>query len=178
MAKVAYSKLKLKTVEDVVELQLFEDVTIEVKQYLPIQEKLALIGRVVMLAHEEDKNFANPVKASIFRQLEMVFNYTNISFTDKQLEDLPKLYDQLKSSGVLSAIKKAIPQEERVTIEVGVCDTIDALYKYQNSALGILENIKNSYSEQTFDVEQLQQAVKELSENSFLKEIAPLIGLE
>ena len=41
MAKVAYSKLKLKTKDDVKLIQLNDEITIEVKQYLPIQDKLA-----------------------------------------------------------------------------------------------------------------------------------------
>ena len=146
MAKVPYSKLKCKTNEEIKTIS-FNDETIEVKQYLPVQDKLSLIGRVIELAHDQDHNYSNPVKADVFRDLEMVFNYTNISFTDKQKEDIPKLYDQLVSSGLMDAIMKAIPEEERSDISIGVYDSITSVYKYQNSILGILENIKADYSD-------------------------------
>ena len=64
MAKVAFSKLKCKINETEVPVQIGEEIVM-VKQYLPIQDKLALIGRVIERAHEEDYNFSNPVKADV-----------------------------------------------------------------------------------------------------------------
>ena len=160
MAKVAFSKLKCKLNEDSIPLQIGEE-TIAVKQYLPIQEKLALISRVVELAHEQDYNYSNPVKASVYRDLEVVFVYTNITFTDKQKEDLPKLYDMLKSSGALDDIIKAIPKVEYDEICAGVWQSIESIYKYQNSVLGILDTIGTDYSNLNLDVEGLTNQLKD-----------------
>ena len=55
MAKTAYSKLKLKVNEEIVPVQIGE-VTIGVKKYLPVQEKLTLIGRVIELSHDLENN--------------------------------------------------------------------------------------------------------------------------
>ena len=55
MAKVAYTKLKCTVNENKVPVQIGEN-TIAVKQYLPINEKLELIGRVINQSHEEDHN--------------------------------------------------------------------------------------------------------------------------
>ena len=177
MAKVAFSKLKCKINDTEIPVQIGEE-TIMVKQYLPIQEKLGLISRVVELAHEQDYNFSNPVKADVFKDLEILFAYTNISFTDKQKEDLPKLYDMLISSGTLFEIIKNIPASEIDTITTGVFNSIQAVYQYQNSAMGILDGIKKGYNQTEFDVEQLQAAVQSLADTPFIKEILPLIGLE
>lgn len=177
MAKVAFSKLKCK-VEEIVKTIEFNGESIEVKQYLPIQEKLSLIGRVAELAHDEDYNFSNPVKANVFMELEMIFAYTNITFTDKQKEDLPKLYDNLRSSDFLAMIIDAIPEVEYKEIQNGVKDTIEAVYKYQNSVLGILDNIRNNYSNTEFDVKSLQKAVEELQDSPIMQEVIPLLGLE
>ena len=156
MAKVPFTKLKCKINEDSIPLQIGEEI-IAVKQYLPIQEKLELIGNVVMAAHEQDANYSNPVKANVYRDLEVVFAYTNINFTDKQKEDLPKLYDMLKSSGVLNNIIKVIPEAEYDEICAGVWHSINSIYKYQNSVLGILDTIGTDYSNLDFDITELQQ---------------------
>lgn len=177
MAKVAFNKLKLKVNEDSIPLQIGDE-TIAVKQYLPIQEKLELIGNVVMQAHEQDTNYSNPVKAGAYRDLEVVFAYTNIGFTDKQKEDLPKLYDMLASTGVLQQIIKAIPEQEYSEVCCGVWNSIDSIYKYQNSVLGILDNIKNGYSETEFDIASMQEALRNLSDSPIIKEVVPLLGLE
>ncbi len=177
MAKVPFTKLKCKINENEVPVQIGEE-TIAVKQYLPIQEKLGLISRVVEFAHEQDNNFSNPVKAGVYRDLEVIFAYTNISFTEAQKKDLPKLYDMLYSSGIIKAVIDNIPEDEYLEIVWGIKDSIEAIYKYQNSALGILDGIKHNYNETNFDVEKLQEAIKDISNTPLVKEIMPLLGLE
>ena len=156
MAKVPFTKLKCKINEDSVPVQIGEE-TIGVKQYLPIQEKLGLIGRVVELAHEEDFNYSNPVKADVFLNLEIIFAYTNIAFTDKQKEDLPKLYDMLSGSKILDTVLINIPEDELIILRQGVQDSIESIYKYQNSILGILDTIGADYSNLDFNITDLQQ---------------------
>ena len=158
MAKVSFTKLKCKVETSIAHVE-WEDETIEVKQYLPIQEKLALIGRVITQAHEQDENYSNPVKVDVFRELEMIFAYTNISFTDKQKEDLPKLYDMIYCSGLLKAIKDAIPIEEISDIMFGIENSIEAVYKYQNSVLGILDTIKTDYKNMDLDINKLKEGI-------------------
>ena len=177
MAKVAFSKLKCKINDTEVPVQIGEE-TIMVKQYLPIQEKLRLIGRVVELAHEEDYNFSNPVKTNVFKELEIVFAYTNITFTDKQKEDLPKLYDALKSTSLIDNILQKLPEEELMIINKGVIDSIEAFYQYQNSAVGLLENIRNQYSNTEINVDNLQKTLTDLSNSPIIKDVLPLVGLE
>lgn len=175
MAKVPFTKLKCKINEDSVPVQIGEE-TIAVKQYLPIQEKLELIGNVVMQAHEQDANYSNPVKAGVYRDLELIFAYTNINFTDKQKEDLPKLYDMLKSSGVLSTIIEAIPADEYTEIMFGIEDSIEAIYKYQNSALGILDTIKADYSNLEYDANAIKESLGNPENLSLLKDVLTKLG--
>ena len=177
MAKVPFTKLKCKINMDEIPVQIGEE-TIAVKQYLPIQDKLALISRVIEYAHMEDENYSNPVKAAAIRDIEIVFAYTNINFTEKQKEDLAKLYDQLYSSGVLTQIIKNIPEEEYSTIVIGVEESIEAIYKYLNSVVGVLDLISKKHKEDQFDVEGLKEGLRSLQESSLLKDIAPLLGLE
>lgn len=176
MAKVPFTKLKCKINEDSIPVQIGEEV-IAIKQYLPIQEKLGLIGRVTELAHEQDFNFSNPVKAGVYRDLEVVFAYSNISFTDKQKEDLPKLYDMLYSSGVLKMVIDAIPEDEYMEIVWGVKDSIEAVYQYQNSALGILDTIKTDYSNMDVNIGELKNKIQDPEFATLLKTIGPMIGL-
>ena len=176
MARIPFTKLKCKINTNEIPVQIGEEI-IAVKQYLPIQDKLELIGKVVMAAHEQDENYSNPVKAGVYRDLEVIFAYTNISFTDKQKEDLPKLYDMLYSSGIIDEVLKNIPENEYTEIVLGVKDSIEAIYKYQNSVLGILDNIKSNYNQTEFDVEALQKALADLGNSPVVKEILPLLDL-
>ena len=172
MAKVPFTKLKCKIDDSIKEVKINEEITIEVKQYLPIQEKLGLIGRVVELAHEQDANYSNPVKAEVFTKLEVIFAYSNIAFTDKQKEDTPKLYDMLASSGIIDSIINNIPTDEYMAIVSGVADTIESVYKYQNSAYGIFDNLVKRSNEVNFQMEDFLNELKNSgTELSFLKDI-------
>lgn len=176
MAKVAFSKLKCKP-ENEEKIIIFNEEEIVIKQYLPIQEKLHLIGDVAQWAHEEDYGYSNPVKADVMLKLLIVFAYTNITFTEKQKVDLPKLYDLLVSSGLLSSILQAIPEAELNELTNGVARSIAAIYEYQNSIAGILENLRTSYNDADISVEQLKNDVEALQNNSFLSQVLPLMDL-
>jgi hypothetical protein len=90
----------------------------------------------------------------MFTKLELVFAYTNLSFTDKQKSDLFKLYDQIVSSGLLDEIINVIGSEY-VTIKAQVQETIESIYSYKNSVLGILETVSEEYQEANFDITEL-----------------------
>jgi hypothetical protein len=174
MAKVAYSKLKLKVNDEIIPIQLGEDVTVGVKKYLPVQDKLTLISRVIELSHDLENNYSNPVKVEIYTTIEIIKAYTELSFTEKQEEDIPKLYDQLISSGAWDIIREAIPPQELGQVQWGIGSCIESIYKYRNSVLGVLDAIQSDYNETKLDVngilEQLQsgegmELVKEVMSN-------------
>lgn len=175
MAKVAYTKLKCTVNENKVPIQIGEN-TIAVKQYLPINEKLELIGRVINQSHEEDHNYSNPVKVDVYTIMEIIFAYTDISFTDKQKEDIAKLYDQIVSSGVITTIIKAIPEEELMIIQNGVKDTIESVYKYQNSILGLLDTMKTDYSDLNFDAQAIADKINGAENLELIKEVMSKLG--
>ena len=170
MAKIAFSKLKCKTNEEIVSCT-FGTETIEIRQYLPIQEKLELISKVIIVAHEQDYNFSNPIKIKLFKELEMLQSYTNITFTDKQKENIPKLYDQVYASGLLQTVFDAIPESEKNILDEGLSDSIKSIYEYQNSVLGLLDNIKENYDTTSFDL----NSIKDLIASDELKTLKDIV---
>lgn len=174
MAKVSFTKLGLKINQDIKTIE-FNGQAIEVKQYLPVNEKLELISNVINLAHDEN-NFANPVKISIFTTLEMMYAYTNINFTDKQKEDPTKLYDMLISSGLVTEVTNAIPEAESYELIRGVSDSIDAIYTYRNSVLGIMESISADYSNLNLDASEIQKKLSDPNNMAFLKDVLTKLG--
>ena len=165
MAKVPYSKLKLK-VDESTSTCVIGELNITVRNYLPIQEKLGLIGRVIQLSH-----YSNPLKVEIYRTIEMVKAYTDITFTEKQEEDIPKLYDQLISTGAWATIEEAIPKSERDTIYYGTIQAIESIYKYRNSVLGILDTVAADYDNMNFDINQLSSQIANPETMGLMKDI-------
>lgn len=174
MAKVSFTKLGLKKNEEVGILHINEQ-DVEVKQYLPINEKLELISSVINSAADEN-NFSNPVKENVFLTLEILYHYTNINFTDKQKEDPVKLYDLVVSSGLVNKVTDLIPEEELDEIINGVAQSVKAIYTYRNSALGILESISQDYSALNLDATEIQQKLADPDNMALLKQVLTKLG--
>ena len=174
MAKVSFTKLGLKKNEEVGILHINEQ-DIEVKQYLPINEKLELISSVINSAADEN-NFSNPVKENVFLTLEILYHYTNINFTDKQKEDPVKLYDLVVSSGLVNKVTDLIPEEELDEVINGVAQSVKAIYTYRNSALGILESISQDYSNLNLDATEIQQKLADPDNMALLKQVLTKLG--
>lgn len=176
MAKIAFNKLGLKINQEIKTIE-FNGQNIEIKQYLPVQEKLQLLSQVIMKSYEEDKNYLNPLKIKIITELEIVYAYTNINFTDKQKEDIAKTYDLLKSSELMDVILQSIPEKDKDDIFKASVDTAEAIYKYQTSILGIMDNLKDNYKDlpENMNIEEMQKEVEALSNSPMLK---GLLGLQ
>lgn len=174
MAKVSLIKLGLKVNQDVKNIEFNEQI-IEVKQYLPINEKLELISSVINSAADEN-NFSNPIKENVFLTLEILYHYTNINFTDKQKEDPIKLYDLVVSSGLVNKVTNLIPEEELDEVINGVAQSVKAIYTYRNSALGILESISQDYSNLDLDATEIQEKLADPDNMALLKQVLTKLG--
>lgn len=175
MAKVSFNKLGLKKLEEVVPIEYNEQV-IEIKQYLPVQQKLELLSKIISQAADSSK-FYNPGQLQVFFNLELIQAYTNISFTEKQKEDFCKTFDLLEENNMISVIVHYIPEYEIKTLQDWLKESIKAIYEYNNSARAILESLQTNYNNLNFDLDAIQDKVRDPETLSLLKEIAPLLNL-
>ncbi len=179
MAKVPFSKLDAKILESTKTLfycnSKNEQISYEVKLYLPIEEKMEMISKIINQSID-DNGFYNPMRVEIFKVLEMVQAYTNLSFTTKQKDNPFKLYDQLISSGLFFEIKETISPEELKEIEKTIVDTIDNIYKYKNSIMGIIDSISADYSAVDMDLNAIQEKLADPNALDLIKEILPLMN--
>ena len=107
--KVSYANMKLK-VNTSVKTFDFGGQKVEVLQYLPAQDKYDLL--MVTLQKSMENGAYNEFKLNLYFELNLVYMYTNISFTEKQREDEFKLYDTLKSNGFYEPFFQAMNEDE------------------------------------------------------------------
>ena len=169
MAKVAFNKLnKVKSIPDS-SITIGEN-TVEVKQYLGMVDKIDLMTRVIELAGDET-GFYNIVKLDVFYVIEMLKAYTNISFTEKQMEDIGKLYDSIVMNNIWDTVKEAIPEKERKYVWNNTLELAESINKYNSSMLGILKTIKSDYSETEFNMEKMANIIQDPEQLAFVKGI-------
>ncbi len=168
--KVGLTKLGLKKNINLIELP-WNDQIIQIKEYLPIEDKIGIIERIVNQSLD-DNNFANPARIMINTILEVIFAYTNINFTDKQKEDRLGLYDLLVSSGLWKAIENKLAEiGELAIIQIAVREVIDEVYKYKTSILGILQTVAEDYGDLDLDATKIQEKLNDKENIKFLKDV-------
>ena len=178
MAKVSFAKLGLKVNSEVKTFEWLsgdEVTTVEVKQYLPIEEKLAVISNIINNSID-DNDFYNPVRLEIFTTLEILYAYTNFNITPKMKEDPFKLYDVVVSTGLFDKILEVMPTEEFDRIDVSAHATVRNLYNYKNSAMGVLNAISSDYSNLNLDALQLRDSLVDPANLELLKTVATKLG--
>ena len=174
MSKVSFTKLQLKKKEDYKEFEYNEQI-IQVKQYLPINDKLIMISNIINAA-QDNMQYANPVKVEIFTSLEILYNYTNINFTDKQKEDPVKLYDLFESNGIFNQVIELIPKEEYGFLISAIEESIESVYSYVNSARGIMESIVNDYKDVSFEADDIEKKIENPDNLKLLRDVLTKLG--
>lgn len=169
MANVTFSKLGLKKKEEVKKI-IFNDQEIEVKQYLPIQDKLNVMFNAISKTEDENR-FFNPVKLECYCTLEIIYAYTNIKFTDKQLEDEGKLFDLMEENDLINLIFSAIPEDETDFIMDSCTEAAGAIYTYNNSASGIIESMARNSSNLNLEIDKLIEMVQNPEALKFTKNL-------
>lgn len=179
MAKIAFSKLDLKVDNNETFITHVnnkgEEVIYEVKNYLPIKEKMDLVSRIINQS-TDDNGFYNPMRVKLFTVLEIVYAYTNLTFTAKQKEDIFKLYDMIISSGLYDTIRSNISEKELKEIKKSVYETITNIYAYRNSVMGILENVSTDYSNLNLDATEIQSKLADPNNMALLKDVLGKLG--
>ena len=175
MPKVSFGKLGL-TKNTSTKIIKYKEQEIEVKQYLPVNEKLDLISKVINLSSDGNDNFANPIKVTIYTTLEIIKTYCNINFTEKQLEDVCKTYDLFAGNGLSSVIFAAIPAEELNELLTGIEDSINSVYNYRNSAMGILDMVQSDYDGMNLDAQNIHAAIADPENLALLKNVMTKLG--
>lgn len=175
MAKTPFSKFNLKVNASVVPVE-FAGITFGVKQYLPLSDKLKFFTEVINESFEDNKNYPNPMRTKLFFVLGVFKYYTDISFTEKQLEDVFKLYDLIFSTGLWEEVVQNIPKAEMREIRRDLNEILDGIYSYSNSVMGVLENVNQNYDMTKLNIQNLTKELPKGEDLALVRDIVTKLG--
>ncbi len=138
MAKVSYANLKLKPISTTSSFD-FGGQEIEVLNYLPIEDKYDLV--MITLQKAEQDGVYNPLLLDLYFHLHLVYMYTNLSFTDKQKENEPKIYDTLTSNGFFDKFFEVLDEVEYAELMSYIEELQNMTLHYRNTAGAVLQSI-------------------------------------
>ena len=165
--KVSYTNMKLKVNTEVNTFE-FAGQKIDVLKYLPAKDKYDLLMITLQEATEQGDAY-NDFLISMPFELNLVYMYTNISFTEKQREDEFKLYDTLKSNGFFNLFYQALNEDEYNELFASLNALRKDTIAYKLSMSSVLKNLVNNLPKnaeaaakivQNFNPEQYKQVVE------------------
>ena len=174
MAKVSLNSITPIKKVDSVKIKIGEQ-EIEVLQYLPINDKLALAERVLNMTLD-DTGFLNPVRLEVYTYLEIIRTYTNISITDKMMENAPKTYDLLEMNNIFVNIVNAIPEEEYNALIGMLEDSAEHTVKYLTSFVGMMKTVSQDYDATKMNVDEIMNTLDNPEKIGLVKDILDKIG--
>lgn len=136
--KVSYANLKLKPISTTSSFE-FGGQEIEVLNYLPIEDKYDLV--MITLQKAEQDGVYNPLLLDLYFHLHLVYMYTNLSFTDKQKENEPKIYDTLTSNGFFDKFFEVLDEVEYAELMSYIEELQNMTLHYRNTAGAVLQSI-------------------------------------
>lgn len=166
MAKIKVGelrKLQKELVEDI-KIVNFGELEIEVKQYLPIEDKIILAYTIYNNCTDEEDGIlvTNETTRDILTTYLITQYYTNLTLPQDYLEG----YDLLVSTGLYKAIKKSIIYEVNRVEEMVNNMKINGLIEYEqrNKLASIIKKTLNELVNKVPTEDEIRKFVEEASE--------------
>ena len=141
----SYSDLNLKTNTDSIIFK-FGDKEIEIFRYLPLEYKYDVI--MSSLHDSDEQGVYNYLKLDAYFNLNMFLSYVkNINFTQDEMSDKLRLYNEIYSSGLLEAFLAAIDEKEYNDCYNVLEKMVETIMKYRNTAGAVLQTIVTAMPE-------------------------------
>lgn len=174
--KTTFTKLGLKAKKVATSCQINDNISLEIRQYLPIDEKANLIQFIVNHALDQMTGCFSPVRVEVYFSIAVCKWYAGITFTDKQMAEVSKTYDLLEENGVIDKIISVIPENEINFMNELVNDTIDDIARYNSSAAGIIQAVSANADGLDNQITEILDKVKNGENMETLSVIKDVVG--
>lgn len=158
-----YSDLGLKVNSTEKQVKLGNGVTINVKQYLPISDKMSLINIALENSICGD-GYYDPVLLEMLFNVYVVFSYTDLEFTDEEKGEIGQIYDEMLSNGYIDKILNAIPENEYNELLGYLEEKRAAAERYKGSLADAIQNLMTNLPK---NAEAAQKIIDEFDENKY-----------
>lgn len=149
------------------------------RPYLPMEEKLMLAEEIINhTSADKETRFYNPGRLEAYRVILTVKYYTNIDIDENNLINAIDTYDKIMFNGILDKLleDKDCAADMRFVWWDIVEETINNIYKYTNSALGIITAASQDLIDTTADIEKLNDEIANPNTLSVLKDVVTKLG--
>lgn len=176
--QIKFSDLKFAKLENNFTDFIFKNEVIKVKFYLPIEDKIKLVSYILDKAVDENGITISPTKKRISFVVGFLNYYTNIDFTEKELnEDIYKTYDIIVTNNLFQDIwEKNLSSNEKIELTNFVEDTMTGYEKFASSFVGAMQMISNDANKMSNDLDNIMQQISNKEGIAELIDIKNIMG--
>ena len=178
MEKILFNDLNLETIAEERTMYI-NGQEITYRTFLPMEEKLILAEEIINnTANDNETRFYNPGMLEIYQTIFTVKYYTNIEFDENDLITATDTYDKIMTNGIIDKLleDKECGADIRFVWWELVEQTIDNIYKYTNSALGVIMAASQDLTQTTADIEKLNEDIANPETLKVLKDVVTKLG--
>lgn len=149
------------------------EITLDLKTYLPINEKVQLISFVVDNAIDESTGCFSPVRLNVYYSIGVLIYYCGLDIEDINVVETYDLFEKL---GIFNAVLSEIPEEERQFMEDLLDNTVEDIARYNHSAAGIIHSMTNDAGNLSDSLQDILAKIKDREGLEVLSEIKNVVG--
>ena len=148
-----YSDLGLKTNNDIITFK-FKDKEIEIFKYLPLEYKYDVI--MTSLHDSDEAGVYNYLKLDAYFNLNMFLAFVkNINFTQEEMNNKLKLYNEIYSSGLLESFLAAVDEKEYNDCYTVLDKMVEIIMKYNTSSTSLLRTLIEDLPKRSSEVKDI-----------------------
>ena len=169
MAKLSFTKInKPAKPIDVITVD-FQGEKLEIKQYLPTKDKVEMLEEYC--AYFLGDKIYNPLKEEVYKRILLIKYYTNVSFTEKQMENVELLNDKIALSGLYDVVLENFKEKDDcIEIKYYMSRMSDALVRYKTSFVGTIEMLSQQKElANMVDIEKILAEIKDPEMKAFVE---------
>lgn len=165
MAKIKVGDLReLLKINTDIETHEFKGLDIEIKQYLPMLEKISLVSSI----YESAVNTDNGLHIVGGNELDIAFKnlfiqfYTNVTLPKNTMD----AYNLLVSTGIFNFVYRNLPEDERIDLEMALENHIakkQEIYEQENTIQYIIKELLSGLIGKLPSLEEAQEFIENAS---------------
>lgn len=157
----------------------FRDKEYTIKEFVPVEQILQKVQTIMELSLAPELGLYLPGQLEIFKVIFGIQLFSDLEFIDEEIDKPMELYDELRQSGIDDILENCLISNKSYRLLTSLLyETIDKFEKYQTSAYGILDSLKKEYNDLDFNIDKLQEKIKNKENMEYLDEVMNKMGGE
>ena len=148
----------------------FNNVDIVVHNKISLNNKMSFISDVINFSIDAN------VTVRAYFTLCILKYYTNLELTEEEFLNPADTYDLIVESGLYDSITSQIDKNELSIVTEMLYKTLDNIYKYNDSILGLIDVLNEKYESLNLDLEKISETLGDPKQIGLLKDIVTKLG--